>query len=161
MLQPDRLSERMAARKLSQSELARRVGVTQATIHKLLTGANYGSTRLHLIARELETTPAYLTGETDDPDVGAPPPPAAPRLQLVTMPVALPTEDALADGFEAVLTGSEELTRGELARELARRLPTLLRIAGGALAVQPSAPSAARAEDPAVPAPARRARQRA
>lgn len=57
---------------LSQSELARRVGVTQTTIRKLATGGGYGSKYLHKIARELGTTPAYLTGETDDPAASAP-----------------------------------------------------------------------------------------
>lgn len=65
----------MDSRALSQSELARRVGITQATIYKLLAGKTYGSTHIHKIARELQTTPAYLTGETDDPDADAPPPP--------------------------------------------------------------------------------------
>jgi transcriptional regulator with XRE-family HTH domain len=75
MLIADRLRERMSKFGLSQSELARRVGVTQTTIRKLVSGGGYGSKYLHLIARELQTTPAYLTGETDDPIEGAPPEP--------------------------------------------------------------------------------------
>jgi transcriptional regulator with XRE-family HTH domain len=71
----DRLRERMQALGLSQAELARRVGVRQPTIFKLTTGGGYGSKHLHRIARELQTTPAYLTGETDDPVDGAPPEP--------------------------------------------------------------------------------------
>ena len=65
----------MSERHLSQSELARRVGVTQTTIRKLVSGAGYGSKHLHVIARELGTTPAYLNGETDDPLEDAPAPP--------------------------------------------------------------------------------------
>ena len=151
----------MEALSLNQSELARRVGVAQPTIYKLIRANKIGSKHLHKIARELQTTPAFLEGETDDPDAGAPPLPASPRLQLVMMSVALPTEDALADGFEAVLTGSEELTRGELARELAKRLPTLLRIAGGASAALPSALQPDHAVERAAPPRARRERQRA
>lgn len=75
MFDADRLRELMAAREISQSELARRVGVSQATIFKLVSGKLYGSRHLHKIARELGTTPAYLTGETNNPDEGAPPPP--------------------------------------------------------------------------------------
>lgn len=71
----DRLRERMQALGLSQAELARRVGVRQPTIFKLTTGGGYGSKHLHRIARELQTTPAYLTGETDDPSEGATPEP--------------------------------------------------------------------------------------
>ncbi|HET9511394.1 MAG TPA: S24 family peptidase [Sphingomonas sp.] len=62
---------------LSQSELARRVGVTQPTIAKLVSGMMQGSTHLARIARELQTTPAYLQGDTDDPNEGAIPPPTA------------------------------------------------------------------------------------
>jgi transcriptional regulator with XRE-family HTH domain len=72
MISADRLKRLMTANGMSQAELARRVGVRQPTIYKLLTGENYGSTHLHKIARELGTTPAYLTGETDDPFADAP-----------------------------------------------------------------------------------------
>lgn len=58
----------MRALGLSQSELARRVGVAQPTIYKLLKTSKKGSAHLHKIARELETTPAYLSGEVDIPD---------------------------------------------------------------------------------------------
>jgi len=57
---------------ISQSELARRVGVSQTTIYKLVSGDGYGSKYLHKIARELRTTAAYLSGETDDPTVEIP-----------------------------------------------------------------------------------------
>lgn len=50
--------------------------MSQRTINKLVLGDAYGSKHLHRIARELGTTPAYLTGETDDPDEDAPPEPA-------------------------------------------------------------------------------------
>lgn len=69
----------MAEREVSQSELARRANVSQQTVFKLLTGQSKSSRYLHLIARELGTTPAYLTGETDDPDSNAPDPPAFSR----------------------------------------------------------------------------------
>ena len=66
-----RLKERMRSLDMGQSELARRVGVSQPTIYKLLNGGSRGSTHLHEIARVLETTPAYLTNQTDDPREGA------------------------------------------------------------------------------------------
>lgn len=69
------LGERIAARmrKLgkSQSALARDVGVSQPTIAALISGDSQGSKHLHKIARELETTVAFLLGETDDPEPGA------------------------------------------------------------------------------------------
>lgn len=71
MIVPDRISSLLSDRGMSQAELARRVGVAQQTIHKLITGGSRSSSHLHKIARELETTAAYLVGETDDPSAGA------------------------------------------------------------------------------------------
>lgn len=73
MVVAERLKERMKKARVSQSELARRIGVTQPTIYRLVHGQAYGSTQLHKIARELGTTPAYLMGEVDDPEADAPP----------------------------------------------------------------------------------------
>jgi len=52
---------------MSQAELARRVRVDQSTINGLVRGTAKASKHLHRIARELNTTPSYLSGETDDP----------------------------------------------------------------------------------------------
>lgn len=62
----DRLGELMAEREISQSELARRVGVTQATVWKLLNSSMSGTRYLHKIAAELGTSPAYLMGESEE-----------------------------------------------------------------------------------------------
>lgn len=62
-----RISERLKALRMSQAELARRVGVDQSTINGLVRGSARSSQHLHRIARELRTTPAYLSGETEDP----------------------------------------------------------------------------------------------
>jgi transcriptional regulator with XRE-family HTH domain len=70
-----RVQERMSQLGLSQAELARRVGVSQPTIFQLIHRSKKGSTKLHQIARELGTTPAYLSGESDDPDNDLPAPP--------------------------------------------------------------------------------------
>lgn len=67
-----RVSERMRAAGISQAELARRVGVSQPTIFKLIHTSKKGSAHLHRVARELGTTPAYLSGETDNPDSDGP-----------------------------------------------------------------------------------------
>jgi len=71
-----RIAERLAALGMSQSELARRTRLGQSTINGLVRGSSTSSTHLHRIARELGTTPAYLTGETDDPAGDAPDTPA-------------------------------------------------------------------------------------
>lgn len=61
-----RIVERMAKLGMNQSELARRVKLSQPTINALVKGNNASSRHLHRIAAELETSPAYLAGETDD-----------------------------------------------------------------------------------------------
>lgn len=121
------LGERIQAllndRQISQSELARRVGLRQSTINGIIAGEQRSTTKLHLIARELRTTPDYLSGETDDPDLNAPPP-APPGPQIVMMGVVLPPERALARMFEALLAGlPPEADRDEQALLLAQRLP--------------------------------------
>jgi phage repressor protein C with HTH and peptisase S24 domain len=73
MMIGSRLQERITARGISQAELARQVGITQPSINHLIKRGAGGSAHLHKIARVLATTPAYLTGETDDPSEGAVP----------------------------------------------------------------------------------------
>lgn len=77
-----RVSERMIALGLSQAELARRVGVSQPTIFNVIHRSKKGTTHLHRIARELGTTPAYLTGETDDPQADVPDAPELSREEV-------------------------------------------------------------------------------
>lgn len=72
MFDARRFKARLEEVGISQAELARRIGVSQQAISKLAAGGAYGSKHLHRIARELQTTPAYLTGETDDPTGDAP-----------------------------------------------------------------------------------------
>jgi transcriptional regulator with XRE-family HTH domain len=76
-IDPKRLAEVMKARGIGQTDLARRVGVQQGTISKIINGSTNNSRYLLHIARELGTTPAYLEGEIDDAGVDAPQP--APR----------------------------------------------------------------------------------
>jgi len=76
MIHSSRVRELMSAAGLTQAELARRVNVTQGAIAKIAKNNPHRSSVLHLVARELGTTPAYLTAETDDPHADAPPLPA-------------------------------------------------------------------------------------
>jgi phage repressor protein C with HTH and peptisase S24 domain len=76
----DRIRDRLEALTMSQAELARRVGISQPSVNHLIKRGAAGSSHLHKIARALQTTPAYLTGETDDPSEGALP---APTPQLI------------------------------------------------------------------------------
>lgn len=55
---------------ISQAELARRTGLAQPKINALIKRNKVGSKYLHRIAAELLTSPAYLSGETDNPEPG-------------------------------------------------------------------------------------------
>lgn len=67
-IQGDRLDKLITDRGLSQSELARRVGIKQPSIARLISGHTRSTSVLLEIARELRTSPEYLIGETDDAD---------------------------------------------------------------------------------------------
>jgi len=56
---------------MSQSELSRRAGIPQSTINSIITKNRRSSPHLIRLARELETTPEYLMGESDDPALAA------------------------------------------------------------------------------------------
>ncbi|MEZ0495159.1 helix-turn-helix domain-containing protein [Sphingomonas sp. IW22] len=78
----ERIRERLSLMGLSQAELARRVGISQPMVNALIRGSARSTTHLHKIARELGTTPAYLTGEASDPDADVPDPPLLDQQQL-------------------------------------------------------------------------------
>jgi len=71
MIIGSRIAALMQAQGISQAELARRIGVAQPTVFKMLHDNKTGSVHLHKVAKTLKTTSAYLTGETDDPSLDA------------------------------------------------------------------------------------------
>lgn len=119
-----RVAELMKATGLSQSELARRVGVSQQAVHKLIHGKSRSTANLHRFARELGTTAAYLAGETDDPSGDAPLPDPIPTVQHLLMPVAFPSQPALEAMLRGLLRSMPDLSGDALARELSMLLPT-------------------------------------
>lgn len=175
-----RIKDRLAALGISQAELARRVGLRQSTINGLIRGEARSSRHLHEIARELETTVAYLKEETEDPEdpsdlrhrldrrVGS----DARRsmiaamsvqgpVQLVSMKVALPSEAALARMFEGLLRPLDRgMPTAELARTLARRLPIGLSQLQDLVPGPVPAEVSEAGEDPLVPATERHASRR-
>jgi phage repressor protein C with HTH and peptisase S24 domain len=84
----ERIDDRLKALGISQAELARRVKIAQPTINALIRGNSTGSKHLHKIAAELETSPAWLAGETDNPA------PVAPRTSAI---------DALTDELDLAM----------------------------------------------------------
>jgi len=61
----------MAAAGLNQSQLAVKVGLKQPSIGRLISGQTRESGKLLELAQAVRTTPDYLTGATDDPELGA------------------------------------------------------------------------------------------
>lgn len=122
----DRLREAMADRDIDQEQLAKRVGCTQGAISQILLGNTQRSRFLPEIADVLGVPLRWLRGEAVSKEPGGTiPPRPAPDLQLVTMQVALPSEDALTRMFEGLLLPLDRnLSTAELARMLAQRLPT-------------------------------------
>ena len=69
-----RIELRLQVLGISQAELARRADIPQTTVNSLIRSGRRSTPHLVKIARELQTTPAYLAGETDDPALDAPAP---------------------------------------------------------------------------------------
>lgn len=93
-----RIKERLKHVKMSQSELARRVGLDQSTISGLVNGDQQSTTKLPQIARELQTTTAYLSAETDDPqgEASATPSLSSDARELLDLYQSLPVPDQAA-----------------------------------------------------------------
>jgi len=123
----ERLSEAMAAQRVSQSALARAVGATQGSISLILLGKTTNSRLLPKIATFLGVSLAWLLGMADEQGDDGVVPVVPPQVML---PVVLPSENALAEMFEGLLLVIDELRPvrerqlDEIARELAQLLPT-------------------------------------
>jgi transcriptional regulator with XRE-family HTH domain len=107
-----RIEERLKAARLSQSALARSVKLSQSTINGLVKGDQRSTTKLHEIARVLNTTPAYLSGEIDDPDCNA----------VQEPPLDFETREILDD--IADMDPADRRAIAQLARSLTRRAPS-------------------------------------
>ncbi|MBK6801672.1 S24 family peptidase [Novosphingobium sp.] len=69
MIIGERIRERLEGLSQSQSALARAIGVSPQAVSKMVSGGTNESAKLFQIARFLHTTPEFLTGETDDPNL--------------------------------------------------------------------------------------------
>lgn len=67
-IDPERLQLAMVRRGINQSQLAALVGVKQPSIGRLLSGETKTTRAIEDIAAALQTTSAYLKGQSDDPD---------------------------------------------------------------------------------------------
>lgn len=68
-IDPERLQAAMDRKGVNQSQLAEMVGMKQPSIGRLLSGETKTTRAIDAIAAVLETTPAYLKRQTDDPEV--------------------------------------------------------------------------------------------
>ncbi|KQN00550.1 helix-turn-helix domain-containing protein [Sphingomonas sp. Leaf25] len=132
MILGERILARLKALKKSQSWLARRLDMHQSTINGLIHGDQRTTTKIVEMAQELQTSPAYLMGKTDEPSPDVPlPPPIEPT--TILLPVTLPPQYALADMFRGMMLSMPDLVaplpaaqQVELAHELAKLLPIVL-----------------------------------
>lgn len=76
----ERINARMQALGLTQETLAKRAGVSQTTIHKLLSGKSRRTRYLNPLAKALRCSPEWLEGG-DDPQ----PEPTSPDDQIATL----------------------------------------------------------------------------
>lgn len=67
MIRGDRIAALLAKKGWSNGDLARRIGTSTQAVWKLVNGNSNSSRHLLQIARELDCSPEYLLGETDDP----------------------------------------------------------------------------------------------
>ncbi|RDE04673.1 XRE family transcriptional regulator [Sphingomonas aracearum] len=110
MIVMDRLAARMRELGLSQAELARRVGISQQAIGKLVNGKSSSSPNIGRIAEVLQTTPAYLVGQVEDPEEGA---------------MLMPTEEVIADQLDLVAIDEIDLAFG-LGATLTDQVPVVV-----------------------------------
>lgn len=87
----DRIEGRLRDLDWSQAELARRIGVSQQTVWKLVSGNAQTSKHLREIARHLQTSEEFLLGETDDPSIASAP--IAPRATVDDRIIEIPVID--------------------------------------------------------------------
>lgn len=68
----ERIEERLETAGLSQAGLARAAGIPVTTLNSFIRRGGRSTINMVRIARVLQTTPAYLLGETDDPEADLP-----------------------------------------------------------------------------------------
>jgi len=107
-----RIRVRLETLGMSQAELARRVGIKQPSVNHLIKNGAQGSKHIHQIAQALQTTPAYLSGETDDPAAGY---------------VPLPSTEVVANELGLVPVREIDLRYGMGATELEAPVTTTVR----------------------------------
>jgi len=121
----------MTLRSVDQPALAGGIGVTQGTISLILLGKTRRSKHLPDIAAYLRVNLDWLMGRSDEMEPTAGTSRAIPiAARLFSLPVYLPSEAALEAAYSGLLRASRGMDEAELARELAKRLPTILRVAG-------------------------------
>lgn len=108
-IKSDRLKSRREALGLSQSALAKKVKISQQMIGKLESGDGNTSAHIYQIAKELETTVEYLTGEINDPEYGVIPRPTSEQISEQIDAVSITELDlSLGMGGMAIFDGEIE-----------------------------------------------------
>ncbi len=110
MIDSNRLKHRIEELGFTHSQLAELVGVRQPSITRLISGGQSGSRHLHKIAQVLQTTPEYLTRQTDevDPSVA----PSGPQLSSDELGWLQKLRTLSAADRETIVNLTASLSRG-------------------------------------------------
>lgn len=135
MILGERIRLRLESLGKPQAWLAAEIGVTRQAVSKMVTGGTTDSSRIYQLATALQTSAAYLKGETNDASEDAPPPATIENMadQLDLVPVA---EISLEFGMGSTFLHDDvETVRRYLPREwiahFTKSPPALLRFARG------------------------------
>lgn len=124
----------LAKREGGQEALAAIAEVHQGTVSKWTKGGP--AKNMAAVARMAKRAGVTVDDFLNRP-IGENPAPTVVAPNVLLMPVALPSEDALAAMFVTMLVGAEKRSPAELARRLAQGLPTGLAQAQGTRPLAP------------------------
>lgn len=109
MIVGDRIRARLEALGKPQAWLARQIGVTPQAVSKLVTGGTTDTARVYDLATALQTSVAYLKGETTDPTPDAIPP-ASPQVMAEQLDLVPITEISLEFGMGSTFLHDDHST---------------------------------------------------
>jgi phage repressor protein C with HTH and peptisase S24 domain len=109
MIVGDRIRARLEALGKPQAWLARQIGVTPQAVSKLVTGGTTDTARVYDLATTLQTSVAYLKGETDDPAPDATAP-ASPQVMAEQLDLVAINEISLEFGMGATVLHDDHTT---------------------------------------------------
>lgn len=110
MIRGDRIRARLKALDQSQAWLARQIGISPQAVSQLVTGGTTNTARLYDLTSALQTNPAYLTGDVDDPTPEAGGVPATPESMAHQLDLVAISEISLEFGMGSTFLHDDHST---------------------------------------------------